>query len=229
MFERYLGLNRTRGTLRRLRTPSRTMCAPSTVPTYARSSSGTLRTDRRTTTLHSDVNALRPTADMGACHSEHTAWQVTSHERGFHGRITVRVLLLQVYMAFSGFRSVRATLYTPRRPLPRVSCTMLPIVKFVPAKSLLRMPSPFCAVPFSSTNLATSSSRLVPNTSSSCCFDGLPSRPCAPWFDQNTWKAMHRSSLAHTPRSIYAGVRTVDDLDKWYRAAQHGVSIHTLQ
>lgn len=43
----------------------------------------------------------------------------------------------------------------------------------------------------------------VPNTFSSCCFDGRPSKPCAPWFDQKTSNADREIGQLqlHTPNS----------------------------
>ena len=72
--------------------------------------------------------------------------------------------------------------------LPFVSTAKLPFAKFA-TPSPVRMPFPDSSLPFCRICVITSTSLCVPNTLSSCWFDGLPSRPCAPWFDQSTWKA----------------------------------------
>lgn len=126
---------------------------------------------------------------------------------------------------------------------PRLSAP-LPLDTFVEPKLLFRIVSPDCATPFSRTNWTTSMSLCVPNTVSSCWFDGLLRRPCAPWLENNTWKAVrvsndqtqyHNEQRIHTIYHICQRNGAVIDklfsyrtleakYEKILRVCEHGVS-----
>lgn len=78
----------------------------------------------------------------------------------------------------SSSRHYKAAPQIPVSDLPLVSTVNEPLVTFVPTCVLIAFPD--SSLPLFRIWVTTSTSFDVPNTFSSCCFDGRPSRPCDP-------------------------------------------------